>query len=86
MMHGQNGMMEGFGWFGGGGMFLGPLLMIGFWALVIYLIVLAVRWIGGGTHSTPPNERTALDILKERYARGEIDEREYEERKKTLLQ
>ncbi len=84
MMFGQNGMMEGFGWSGGGGMFFGPLLMIGFWVLILYFIVLVIRWVFGGAGGAGSNERTALDILAERYARGEIDKREYEDRKRTL--
>lgn len=73
--------MGGYGWGG-----LGMLMMILFWALVIGLIVLLVRSFGGasGGRSGPREQADALDILRERYARGEIDREEYEERKSVL--
>ena len=74
-------------WGGGGyGMILGPIFMILVLAVVIAVAVLLVRWLGGswdGQNQTPPAP-TALDILKERYARGEIDKEEYEERRRIL--
>lgn len=76
-------------WWGGGGMFLGPLFMILVLAVVIAIAVLLVRGLGGPWHGTmpPPQSapgRTPLDILKERFARGEIDKNEYEERRRIL--
>ncbi len=75
-------MMWGWGWYG---MIFGPLFMILFFALVIAVAALLVRWIAGPwqTHQPPPG-RTALDILKERFARGEIDKEEFEERRRIL--
>ena len=75
----------GEGWYG---MFLGPLFMIIVLALVIAAAVLLVRWLAGPSHAiqppyAPPG-RTALDILKERYTRGEIKKEEFEERRRTL--
>lgn len=78
-------------WWGGGwyGMFFGPLFMILFLTLLIAVVVLLVRWLGGtsqGTmppHQSPPG-KTPLDILKERFARGEIDKEEFEERRRVL--
>lgn len=78
------------GWDGGWyGMIFGPFFMILFLAIVIGLIVLLVRWLGGGTWpaTQAPNQqggRSPHDILKERYARGEIDKDDFEERKRTL--
>lgn len=79
------GMMGDFGW---GHMVFGGLMMILFWGGLIVAIVLAVRYLGGsrhgvgGTAQVPP--RTPLDTLKERYARGEIDREEFEDRKRVL--
>lgn len=77
-------------WWGGGwyGMILGPLFMVLVLATVITLVVLLVRWLGGpsqaaGPHQAPP-ARTPLDILKERFARGDIDKQEFEDRRKVL--
>ena len=77
-------MMLG-GWFH---MFFGFLMMLLFLAIIVVLVVLGVRWLGASGHSLfrPPaaGERAALDILKERLARGEIDVAEYEERRRAL--
>jgi putative membrane protein len=74
-------------WWGGGwyGMFFGPLIMILVLAVVIAAVVLIVRWSGGGSpwQGSPP-QRKPLDILKERFARGEIDKAEFEERRRLL--
>jgi len=76
-------------WWGGGwyGMILGPLFMILVLAAVIAVAVLLVRWLGGpwqGAGPQVPAGRTPLDILKERFARGEIDKAEFEERRRVL--
>lgn len=77
-------------WGGGGyGMIFGPLFMIVVLGAVIAAVVLLVRWLGGPSYGTPPAHhappgRTALDILKERFARGEIDKDEFEERRRLL--
>jgi putative membrane protein len=75
---------SGWGW--GGMMVGGGVLMIAFWVVVILLIVLLVRWLGvsAATHHPEQARPTALDILRERYARGEIDKEEYEQRRRTL--
>lgn len=74
----------GLGW---GHMMFGGLMMIVFWGGVIVLIVLLVRLIGvngGGGRGGTPMRPTALEILQERFAKGEIDKQEYEERRKLL--
>jgi putative membrane protein len=67
--------------------FFGPLFMIVLLAVIIAAVILLVRWFGGttaaGTARLPPANR-ALDILKERFARGEIDKTEFEERRRVL--
>lgn len=69
-------------------MILGPLFMILVLALVITVAVLLVRWLAGAWHAPQPPPvpptRTALEILKERYARGEIDKAEFDERRRVL--
>jgi putative membrane protein len=72
---------------GWGHMIFGMAMMILFWGAIIALIVLLVRWLWGhaGPQSPSPTaHKTPLDILKERFARGEIDKEEYEERRKLL--
>jgi len=76
-------------WGGGYGWFFGPVMMIVFIAVTVVVIVLIVRWLGGPSHASShpaygPPGKTPLDILKERYARGEIDKEEFEERRKVL--
>ena len=71
-------------------MIFGSLSMIVMLAVVIGVVVLLVRWLGGTWHagSSPhhhvPPPRTPLDVLKERFARGEIDKDEFEDRRRTL--
>jgi putative membrane protein len=66
--------------FGGGFMWI-------FWILLIVAIVWGVKAAAGGGGNNPSQKRkSALDILKERYARGEIDQQEYEQKRKDLQQ
>jgi len=74
------------GYGGGYGWFIGPLFMVVFVAVIVVIVVLLVRWIAAPPahpHAAPPG-RTPLDILKERFARGEIDKEEFEERRRIL--
>ena len=75
---------EGFGhmmWGGGFGM-AGGLMMLLFWGAIIALIVFAVRSFSTGAGSG--SKSNAAEILRERYAKGEIDDEEYERRKAKL--
>lgn len=69
-------------WGGGYGMF-GGLMMLVFWGVVIALIVVAVRWYGP-QGPREGNASNALDILKARFAKGELDEDEFLKRKAAL--
>jgi putative membrane protein len=78
------GMMGGWGtgWFG-------MIFMIAFWGLVIFAIVSVVRLLlqryGRGGNSIASSNAQAIEILNERYARGEISREEYEFMKKVIL-
>jgi putative membrane protein len=58
------------------------LMMVVFWGVVVAGIVVAIRWLGGQTRE--PRSDRALDVLRERYARGEIDREEFEAKKRDL--
>ncbi len=79
-MWGGNMMGWGGGWGGGGG-FFGL-----FWlALLIVGVVVLVRWLlRRDTLGAGQSEGRALSILKERYARGEIDKAEFDARKRDI--
>jgi putative membrane protein len=77
---------EGYGhmmWGGGFGIF-GGLMMIVFWGIIIALIVIAVKWLTDNQRSSNPGKRDAMEILRERFASGEIDEDEFDRRRKVL--
>lgn len=69
------------GWYWWG---FGALHMLLFWALLIVLIVALVRWLGSMRESGDRSRGRALEILQERYARGEIQKDEYEQKKRDL--
>ena len=79
-------MMGGYGMFGYGGGGFGWLFMILWLVLIVGGIVAFVRWVStpsSGLGRAPP-AKSALDILKERYARGEINKEEFEQKKRDL--
>ena len=73
-MHGFEGMGFGMGW----------------WWIIGFILVAAIIWAifrsPGQSNSlnNTANQKSALDILNERYARGEIDKEEYEMKKRDL--
>jgi putative membrane protein len=72
---GGPGFGMGFGW-----------LMILFWVGVIAAVVWLISTLmQGKSRISQPSEPTAIDILKRRYAQGEISKDEYEQKKKDLL-
>lgn len=78
-------MMNDWHGFGGWGMGFGFIFMLLFWALVILGIAALIRWLT--TRPSPgknSSDKTPLEIVQERYARGEIDREEYEQKKRDL--
>jgi len=74
------------GW-GPGYFFSGPFgMIIGlvFWAVIIYAIFRLISNLTNRYAEVSRKEETALDILKRRYAKGEIDTEEFTKRKKEL--
>jgi putative membrane protein len=93
MMFGQWGGYSG--WNMGPGMmgscgigWLSMIFMLVFWALVIIGLVFLIKWLIQTTRSgkdLAADGSRAIDILKERYARGEISKEEFEEKKNDLI-
>ncbi len=79
--YGDHPHMGAWGW---GGMIFGPIMMIVFIALIVGAVVLVIRWTGLGGSAVAGGANKARHILDERFARGEIDKDDYEERKRVL--
>lgn len=74
------------GYYGYDGMIFGGLGWLGmalWWIIVVVGIVIFVRWLGRQAQRGEEG-KSALDILKERYARGEIAKKEFEEKKRDI--
>lgn len=69
----------------GGGMFFGGSVM---WILLILIVVILIAvikvMVGGNSGKINQKEDTPLEILEKRYAHGEIDEQEFNQRRKEL--
>ena len=75
-------MGYGYGPFG----WVGFIVMIFFWVIFAVAIAFLIRWlIGLSGISKSEKHNSAIEILKDRYAKGEIDKKEFEEKKKDLL-
>lgn len=81
---GYSGMMNSAGWFGFG--WVVPIL---FWVLIIWLIIVLVQHFSsernGRSYREMEKRDLALDILRERYAKGEVSKEEFEARKNDLM-
>ncbi len=77
------GMMGnyGYGMMGSGGMFFGLL----FWIIIIVLAYFLIKSLIEQNKTRSGEGKSALDIAKERYAKGEITKEEFEEIKGRLI-
>jgi putative membrane protein len=69
------------------GMIFGPIMMLIWLVIVIVVVAAVIRWLQGGTVGPLPllgNRKRALEILEERFAKGEIDKDEFQEKKRLL--
>jgi putative membrane protein len=72
------------GWCSGGAGYFG-LMHLAWWALIIVGIVVLLRWLPGAGRGSQRSELDrSLIILRERYARGEIDKADFDTRKRDL--
>ena len=76
---------------------MGGIMMLIFWVLIIIIFIWLISWIisqnrynshnccSGYDYDKNKKNNNALEILKERYAKGEIDKKDFEEKRKDLL-
>jgi putative membrane protein len=88
-MMGRNMMgrypQDGNSWMLGLGMGVGWLVMLAFWAAMITLLLLAFRRMSGNVDNTrPESSETPAEILKRRYAAGDITRDQFEEIQRVL--
>ena len=78
-------MMHGFGW--GGGMWMGSIFWLLFLGVIVWAVISFTNNQKRNSTDGPPisGEETSLEILKRRYARGEISKEEFEQIKKEIL-
>ena len=80
--------MPGPGMMGWGGWGMGWIFMIIFWGLIIVGLIFLIRWLAGLSRSRPSYDKTqdsALDVLRQRYAKGEINKEEFDQKKRDLM-
>ena len=77
------GMMDSYGY----GMMSGGMWILGFifWILILVGLILLIKYLWEGSGIRGGGQESALEVLKKRYAKGEISKEEFEEKKKDLL-
>lgn len=80
---GRNGWHEPMPWMGWGGWWFGPLTLVVALAVLILAVIGLARLFSGG-RAKRASQDGPVDVLRERFARGEIDEEEFEARRKAL--
>lgn len=73
-------MHDGWGWW----MMFGWIWMVAFWGLIIWAVYALVTRLSGPNDGSRRSARNALAILEERFARGEINREEFEEKRQVL--
>ena len=83
----EEGFAHGFEHMGIGGWIIIPILFMIFMMVFMRGGPMRGMMMGHGSHNEDKqkNNKTALDVLKERYAKGEIEKKEFEEKKKDLI-
>ncbi len=80
-------MWPWFNWGFGGFWWIMPILMVLFWGLVIWAVIALIRrasWAGSCGGDSSMSTDSAQEILKRRFARGEIGKEEFDEKKREL--
>ncbi|MDP2599051.1 MAG: SHOCT domain-containing protein [Candidatus Liptonbacteria bacterium] len=75
--------MMNFGFWPFGG--FGWIFMILWWVLIVAGVVALIKWLSDQSHDNNSTRgKSPLDLLNDRYAKGEINKKEFEEKKKDL--
>ncbi len=80
--------MHGPGMMGWGGWGMGWVFMIIFGVLIVVALIFLIRYLAGLSRSRASTDKpndSALEILRQRYAKGEIKKDEFEEKKRDLM-